>query len=166
MYKLILVMFFVTASLGAQDKVIKDFIKDHRRGEENIALTVPGFLIGLASNIGTLAADDQDERALFRLMGDIGAISVVTYENDDFMRPESSIVNLLYSLERYRGFERWAEIRTREGDRITLTVRYEKKRIREVLALVNDTQRTVLIAAKANLSAEEMGRVVNDLEGF
>lgn len=165
MYKIILLCLF-SASLGAQDVVIKDFIKEHRRGEENVAVTVPGFLISLASNIGEVSAEEDDERALFHLMGDLGTLRLVTYDDEDFTLPQSSIGNLLYSLERYRGFERWAEIRTREGARITLTVRYQKKTIREVLAIVTEEGRTTLVAAEAHLTAKELGRVVNDLEGI
>ncbi|CAH0998755.1 hypothetical protein LEM8419_00103 [Neolewinella maritima] len=162
----LLILILLTATLGAQDVVIKDFIKEHRRGEENVALTVPGFLIGLASSIAVTAAEDDDERALFRLLGDLGTVRMVTYENADFRRPEASIGNLLYSLERYRGFERWAELRTQDGTRITLTVRYHKKKIREILTILTEDDRTTLVAAKAQLSAEELGRVVNDLESL
>ena len=166
MTKLLLTACLFTVVLGAQDAVIKDFIDDHRQGEENVAVTVPGFLVSLAGSIASAAAEDEAERALFQLLGDLGTLRLVTYDNDDFTRPEASIGNLLYSLERYRGFERWVEVRTTGGARITLTARYEEKRIREVLAIVNEAERTTLVAARANLSAKELGRVVSELEAL
>lgn len=157
-------MVLLTTALHAQDIVIRDFIKEHRRGEENVAFKVPGWMVGLASDIGATASDDHDEKILFKLLGELGTVRMVTYLNEDFQRPESSIGNLLYSLERYRGFERWADMRTQEGQRVTLTVRYENKKVRELMAVVREEDRTTLVAARAHLSAEELGRLVNELE--
>ncbi|WP_116106265.1 DUF4252 domain-containing protein [Lewinella sp. IMCC34191] len=164
MYKLILALCLFSFGLEAQEQVIKDFIREHRRGEENVAVKVPGWLIGLAGNIATISTDDPHERAVFSLMGDVGTVRVVTYLNDDFTEPQSSIVNLLYSLERYKKFERWAEVRTQEGERVTLTVRYEEKRIRDLVVIVNDHDRTTLVSARADLSAEDLGELVANLE--
>ncbi|MCP9236898.1 DUF4252 domain-containing protein [Lewinella sp. JB7] len=164
--KLLLSLLLLTTVLSAQDDIIKDFIREHRRGEENVALKVPGWMVNLASDIGATASDDPDEQVLFRLLGELGTVRMVTFLNEDFRRPESSVVNLLYSLERYRGFERWAEVRTQEGDRVALTVRYERQKIRELVAVVTEEDRTTLVAARAHLTAEELGRLVNQLEGL
>ncbi|MGB3801461.1 MAG: DUF4252 domain-containing protein [Lewinella sp.] len=164
MFKLILAICLLSFGLGAQDQVIKDFIREHRRGEENVAVRVPGWLIGLAGNIATISTDDPHERAVFRLMGDVGTVRVVTYLNEDFTTPQASIVNLLYSLERYKKFERWADVRTQEGERVSLTVRYEKKRIRDLVVIVRDDERTTLVSARADLSAEDLGDLVAHLE--
>jgi hypothetical protein len=162
---LLLLLFLATGGLAhAQDEVIRDFIKTHRRGSENAAVKVPGWLIGLASDIGATATDDPDEKVLFRLISNLGTTRVITYLNEDFPHPGESIGNLLYSLERYRGFERWAEVRTRDGERISLSIRYEKKKVREILAVVREADRTVLVSSRAHLSAEELGQLVNELE--
>ncbi len=162
--RLLLLLCLLTAGLQAQDEAILDFIKEHRRGEENVAVKVPGWMISLASDIGETASDDPDEQVLFHLMGSLGTTRVVTYLDEDFTHPQLSVGNLLYTLERYKGFERWAELRTQDGQRVTLTVRYEKKKVRDLLAVVSEEGRTTLVSARANLSAEELGRLVNQLE--
>ena len=98
MLRLLLACCLLSTALSAQDKVIRDFIKEHRRGEENVAVKVPGWLVGLASDIAEHATEDPHERAVFRLMGEVGTVRVVTYENEEFTEPRHTIVNLLYSL--------------------------------------------------------------------
>ena len=164
MKQLLLLLCLLTAGLHAQDEAILDFIKEHRRGDENVAVKVPGWMISLASDIGETSSDDHDEQVLFRLMGSLGTTRVVTYLDEDFTHPKLSVGNLLYTLERYKGFERWAELRTQEGQRVTLTVRYEKKKVKELLAVLTEEDRTTLVSARANLSAEELGLLVNQLE--
>ena len=164
MLRLLLACCLLSTGLYAQDQVIKNFIKEHRRGEENVAVKVPGWLVGLASDIAEHATDDPHERAVFRLMGEVGTVRLVTYENEDFTEPRQSIVNLLYSLERYKQFERWADIRTQEGERVTLTVRYRDEQIRDLVVIVRDEDRTTLVSARADLSARELGELVERLQ--
>ena len=164
MLRILLLLCIFSCTLGAQDKVIKDFIKEHRKGEENVALKVPGWLIGLASDIAVTASDDPHERAVFSLASEIGTVRVVTYQDADFTEPHASIVNLLYSLERYKKFERWADIRTQDGERVTLTVRYLDERIRDLVVILRDDERTTLVSAEADLSAKDLGELVAHLE--
>ena len=164
MLRLLLLGCLFSCALGAQDQIIKDFIREHRKGEENVAVKVPGWLIGLASDIAVTTTDDPHERAVFSLMSEVGTVRVVTYQDEDFTEPHASVVNLLYGLERYKKFERWADIRTTEGQRVTLTVRYLKKRIRDLVVIVRDDDRTTLVSAEANLSAKDLGELVANLE--
>ncbi len=164
MIRIITAICLLSFGLSAQDEVIKDFIREHRRGEENVALKVPGWMVSLASDIATISTDDPQERAVFRLMGEVGTVRMVTYLNEDFTEPQSSIVNFLYTLERYKNFERWADIRTQEGERVTLTVRYLEKKVRDVVVIVREEDRTMVVSARANLSAEELGELVAQLE--
>ncbi|PPK87806.1 uncharacterized protein DUF4252 [Neolewinella xylanilytica] len=164
MLRILLLLCLLSSGISAQDQVIRDFIKEHRRGEENVALTVPGWLIGLASDIAEHATDDPHEQAVFSLAGELGTLRVLTYDNEDFEAPGASIVNLLFSLERYKDFERWADIRTQDGERISLTVRYKKERIRDLVVVLQDGERTTLVSARANLSATELGELVANLE--
>lgn len=166
MTRILLPLFLLLATaLSAQEQVIKDFIKEHRRGEENIALKVPGWMIGLASDIATISTDDRQEKAAFQIMGELGTVRFVTFLNEDFPEPQSSVNNLLFSLENYHGFERWAEIRSKEGERITLSVRYQGKTVRNIIAVVSepDEDRTIFMSARAHLSARELGEFVNKI---
>ncbi|NJB86847.1 hypothetical protein GGR26_002624 [Lewinella marina] len=152
------------ALVVAQEAVIKDFIKVHRRGEENVAVKVPGWLVGLASDVAATTTDDPAERVAFQLLGEVGTVRFVTYNNDDFPEPEDSVVNLLYVLERYKDFERWAEVRTPEGERVTLTVRYAREKIKDLVVVISEGERTTLAAARTDLTARELGKLVSDLQ--
>ncbi|THH39373.1 DUF4252 domain-containing protein [Neolewinella litorea] len=165
MLRLLLLCFCCwSAALGAQEAVIKDFIKVHRKGAENAAVKVPGWLIGLASDVATVSTDDPGEKVVFRLLGEVGTVRLVSYLDDDFPEPEYSVVNLLYVLERYKRFERWAEVRTPEGQRVTLSVRYQNEKIRDLVAVVREDERTTLVSARTDLTAQELGRLVGDLQ--
>ncbi|WP_116127714.1 DUF4252 domain-containing protein [Lewinella sp. IMCC34183] len=166
MLRLIICLVLFSASLGAQEKVIKDFIKVHRKGEENVAVKVPGWMVSLASDIATVSTDDPQERIVFKLMGEVGTTRVVTWLNEDFTEPQDEVVNLLYVLERYKRFERWAEVRSAEGERVTLSVRYENKKIRDLVAVVTEDDRTTLVSARTDLSADELGRLVEELSSM
>ena len=163
MYRLLIICCLLTTALSAQEQAINDFINVHRQGEENVAVKVPGWLVGLASSIAVTAAEDDDERAVFELLGEVGTLRVVSFDNTDFTAPQEGIVNLLYTLERYKDFERWAEVRTAEGSRVTLTVRYRRQKIRDLVVVVQEADRTTLVTARTDLEAKELGRLVNEL---
>ena len=64
MKKLILSLLLFTFAISfaaAQNPAVRDFIREHRKGEENVALKIPGWMIGLASEVGMLASDDEEE---------------------------------------------------------------------------------------------------------
>ncbi len=163
MLRVLICTLLLSTGLGAQDAVIKDFIQVHRKGEENVALKVPGWMVSLASDIATISTDDPHERVAFKLIGEVGTTRVVTYLNEDFREPQDGVVNLLYVLERFKKFERWADVRSAEGERITLTVRYQKQKIRDLVVILRDEERTTLVSARADLTAEEFGRLVESL---
>lgn len=161
----LLLLFVGTTVAHAQksERVIHKFIKEHRRGDENFAIKIPGFLIDLGAKIGQLSTEEEEEKAAFRLLREFGTTRFVTFLNDDFRKPRQSIGNLLYSLENYHDYERWAEVRTDSGEKVTLSVRYRKEKIENLLAIVDEGDRTVVVSARADLTADELGRIVNDL---
>ena len=163
MLRLIICLLLFSAGLNAQETVIKAFIKVHRKGEENVAFKVPGWMVSLASDIASVSTDDPQERIIFKLMGEVGTTRMVTWLNEDFTEPQDGVVNLLYVLERFKRFERWAEVRSAEGERVTLSVRYEDKKIRDLVAVVTEDDRTTLVSARTDLSADELGRLVEEL---
>lgn len=161
---LCLLFAFSTPVLFAQNKAIRDFIREHRRGEENIAITVPGFLIGLAGEIGLLAAEDEEERAVFSLIQEFGTTRVLTFDSNDF-NTSKDIRGLLRTLENDHQYERWATVRAQTGEQVELTVNMDGKRVRDIVAIVSEPSehRTVFLHAKTDFTAEELGEVLNQL---
>lgn len=158
-------LFALTAPcLMAQNKVVREFIREHRRGEENIAVTVPGFLIGLAGEIGMLASDCEEDRLAFSLIQEFGTTKVLTFDTDDF-DTSRDVTRLLSTLEGEHGYERWATVRAQSGERVELTVLMKGKTIREIAAIVTDPEehRAVLLHSRTNFTAEELGEVLNKL---
>lgn len=160
---LLLFLLLFSGDAGAQEDVIDDFINLHRRGEENVAVKVPGWLVGLAGDIAETSTDDPHERILFSLLGEVGTVHVVTYRDADFTAPEGDVGRLLYTLEHYKGFERWADVRAAGGERINFSVRYHKKKVRDLVVVVKEAERTTLVTARTHLTAEELGRLVTEL---
>lgn len=152
-----------SATLSAQEAVIKDFIRVHRKGVENAAVKVPGWLVSLASDIATVSTDDPAEKIAFELLGEVGTVRLVTYLDADFPEPEDSVVNLLYVLERYKRFERWADVRTVEGERVTLSARSDREKVSDLVVVVREEDRTTLISARTDLTPRELGKLVGDL---
>ncbi|MEM9837475.1 MAG: DUF4252 domain-containing protein [Bacteroidota bacterium] len=162
---LFLLLFGLAApSLFAQNKAVRDFIREHRKGEDNIAVTVPGFLIGLAGEIGVLATDDEEEELAFHLIQELGTTRVLTFDSDQF-NTRRDIRELLNALETKHDYERWATVRAQSGEQVELSVQMRGKTIRELVAIVNspDDDRTVFLHAKTDLTAEELGDVLNKL---
>jgi hypothetical protein len=167
MKKLLLLslLFALTAPcLLAQNKAVREFIREHRRGEENIAVTIPGFLIGLAGEIGMLASECEEEKAAFSLAQELGTTRVLTFDTDDF-DTKRDVTELLQTLEGEHGFERWATVRAKTGERVELSVQMKGKVIREITAIVTDPgeHRAVFLHSRTNFSAEELGEVLNRL---
>jgi len=163
-YLLLFVLFTLSApTLSAQNKAVRDFIREHRKGEENIALTIPGFLIGLVANIGEVAADDPEEELAFRLARNFGTIRFVTFDNRDFNTRED-ISDVIAALEGEHGYERWASIRAASGQAVQLTVKMKKEEVREIVAVISDPdeERTVFAHFRTDLTAEELGDIINE----
>lgn len=167
MKKLLLLCLLFTLStptLFAQNKVVREFIREHRRGPENVAVTVPGFLIGLAGEIGILASEEEEERAAFSLIQEFGTTRVLTFNSDNFATGKD-IRNLLNVLEREHNYERWATVRAQTGEQVELSVSMNGKRVREIVAIVSEPSehRTVFVHANTNFTAEELGEILNGL---
>ena len=133
---LFLLVMLAAPSLFAQNKVVRDFIREHRRGEENVALTIPGFLIGLAGEIGMLASEEEEERAVFSLAQEFGTTRLLTFDTDDFDTGKD-IRRLLRTLESEHDYERWATVRTQSGEQIELSVSMKGDVIRAIVASVS-----------------------------
>ncbi|MFT6000864.1 MAG: hypothetical protein ACI81P_003329 [Neolewinella sp.] len=161
---LFLLVMLAAPSLFAQNKVVRDFIREHRRGEENVALTIPGFLIGLAGEIGMLASEEEEERAVFSLAQEFGTTRLLTFDTDDFDTGKD-IRRLLRTLESEHDYERWATVRTQSGEQIELSVSMKGDVIREIVAIVSEPSehRTMFLHAKTDVTAEELGEVLNEL---
>jgi hypothetical protein len=161
---LFLLVILTAPSLFAQNKVVRDFIREHRRGEENVAITIPGFLIGLAGEIGMLASEEEEERVVFSLAQEFGTTRVLTFDSDDF-DTSKDIRRLLSTLESKHNYERWATVRVQSGEQIELSVSMKGDVIREIVAIVSEPSehRTVFLHAKTDFSAEELGDVLNEL---
>ncbi len=167
MKKLILLLLLyglAAPSLFAQNKAVRDFIHDHRRGEENVALTIPGFLIGLAGEIGMLASEDEDEKLAFSFAQELGTTRILTFDGDDF-NTSRDIRELLAALESKHDYERWATVRASSGEQIELSVQMRGKTVRELVAIVNDPSenRAVFVHAKTDFTAAELGDILNKL---
>jgi hypothetical protein len=81
----LLALFILLAStLSAQHKSINQFIRHHNNGAENISFTIPGFLIGLAGEIGMIAAGDEEEKAAFSLAQLLGTTRFLIFDSNDF----------------------------------------------------------------------------------
>lgn len=164
-YLFLLLLFAVaTPSLSAQNKALRKFIQEHRKGEENVAFTVPGFLVGLASEIGMLASEEEEEKLAFQLAQEFGTIRVLTFQTGDF-NTKRDINKLLNTLESEHDYERWASVRGPEGEEVQLSVVFRKEEIREILTIVShpDEDRTFLVHARTDLTAEELGDIINKI---
>ncbi|WP_020566894.1 DUF4252 domain-containing protein [Neolewinella persica] len=167
MKKLILLFLLVTLAaptLFSQNRAVRDFIREHRKGEENVAITIPGFLIGLAGEIGMLASEDEEERAAFSLAQEFGTTRILTFDNHDFDAGKD-IKRLLRTLESEHNYERWATVRAKSGEQVELSVSMKGDTVREIIAIVSEPteHRTVFLHAKTDFTAEELGEVLNKL---
>lgn len=168
MKKLLFLLLFSAISLPslfAQNPAIREFIREHRKGEENIAFRVPGWMIGLASEIGMAAAEDEEEKLLFSMAQEFGTIRLVTFDNADF-NTDQDIAALLKAIERFHGYERWATLRMQTGETVQLSVMQKKGEIREIVAIVKEIEeenRTFFAHFKTSISPEELGEVMNEL---
>ncbi|MTB53632.1 DUF4252 domain-containing protein [Lewinella sp. W8] len=167
MQRLILLFFlcfFAGVTVSAQKSVVKDFIKKHRKGEENFAVKVPGWMIGLAGEIGILASEEEEERLIFELAQEFGTTRFLMFDTDAF-DTSRDIKKLLRELEGGYGYERWAMVRGPEGEEVQLSVLYDGKEIRELVVFISDPDemKTYFAHSKTDLTAEELGEVLNEL---
>jgi len=163
MKKLFTLLAFVLLStaLFAQNP-IKKFIRKHNNGPENISITVPGWLIGLAGEIGMLAAEDEEERLIFSLAQEFGTTRVLGFDTND-ISTKKDIRKLLSELESEHGYERWATLRAQTGEQVELTVEMRGDMVKNIIAIVSvpDEDKTFFAHMKTDFTAEEVGEVLN-----
>lgn len=159
-------VFFVGANASAQKSksVVRDFIKEHRKGEENFAIKVPGWMIGLAGEIGIVASEEEEEKLIFELAQEFGTTRFLMFETEAF-DTRRDISNLLQELETDFGYERWATVRAPEGEEVQLSVLYRGDEIKELVVFISDPDemRTYFAHSKTDLTAEELGEVLSGL---
>lgn len=161
-----LLCFAFSAGAHAQNEAIRKFIRKHNNGPENVSVTVPGFLIGLAGEIGLLASgDDEEGKAVFTLVQACGTVRVLTFNTDDF-KTKKNITQLLHELESEGEYERWATVRAASGERVELTVRMRGKTVRDLVAIVTEgtDERTHFLHARTDLTGEQLGEVLKELQ--
>lgn len=161
---LLLISILPLGLAGQDESVIRDFIQLHRQGEENFAIKIPGWVAGLTGGIGQLASSDEEEDAAFKLAGQLGTTRVLTYLKEDF-EPHAGVENLLFSLENYHGYDRWASVRAKSGEHVEVSIRYQNERIHRIIVAVEEPEegRIVFVSAKTKLTAEELGRILEDI---
>ena len=47
---------------------------------------------------------------------------------------------------------------------MTVTARYRKKKIRDLVVIVREADRTVLVSTRTDLEAQELGQFINELQ--
>ena len=164
---IIISVLFLSFSLSAQratKEYIKEFIQEHRQGSENFAVKIPGWLIDLTGNIGVIASSDEEEKAAFRLVREMGTSRVLVFNRAEYSAPGQTVGNFLFALDNYHGYERWAEVRAQSGEHVRLSVRYHKETITDLAIAVEEEEQVVLVLAKADFSAKELGRLLQEIE--
>jgi hypothetical protein len=165
MKKLFTLLAFVlfSTALFAQGP-IKKFIRKHNDGPENVSVTIPGWLIGLAGEVGMLAAEDEEEEVIFSLAQSFGTTRILTFDSNDFAT-KKDIRGLLRELETEHNYERWATIRAASGEQVELTVEMKGDVVKSIVALVHveEENQTFFAHAKTDFTAEELGDILNRL---
>ncbi|TXF89495.1 DUF4252 domain-containing protein [Neolewinella aurantiaca] len=153
----------LTTAAFAQNP-IKKFIRKHNNGPENVSITVPGWLIGLAGEVGMLAAEDEEERVVFSLAQSFGTTKILTFDSNDFAT-KKDIRELLGELETEHGYERWATVRAASGEQVELTVEMRGDAVKSIVALVHveEEHQTFFAHAKTDFTAQELGDILNQL---
>lgn len=160
----VLLLSFSLSAQRATKEYIKEFIQEHRQGQENFAVKIPGWLIGLTSSIGVMASSEEEEKAAFRLAREVGTSRVLVFNRTDYSAPGQTVDNFLFALDNYHGYERWAEVRAQSGEQVRLSVRYHKETITDLAIAVEEEDQVVLVLAKADLSAKELGKLLEEIE--
>lgn len=157
-----LLAFVLLSTVISAQNPIKQFIRKHNNGPENISITIPGWLIGLASDIGMSAAEDEEERLIFSLAQEFGTTRILGFDTNDFST-KKDIRKLLNELESEYGYERWATLRAQTGEQVELTVEMRGDKVRNIVALISvpDEDKTFFAHMKTDFTAEEVGEVLN-----
>ena len=159
-----LLAFVLFSTVLCAQNPIRKFIRKHNNGPQNVSVTIPGWLIGLAGEIGMMAAEDEEERLIFSLAQEFGTTKILVFDTDNFST-KKDIRRLFGELEDEHGYERWATLRAQTGERVELTVEQRGDKVRNIVALVSvpDENKTFFAHLKSDFTAEEVGEVLNRL---
>lgn len=140
---------------------INHFYKKHKRSENVVKFTVPGWLVNIASSIVASTTDDEQEKKAIKLAKKIKKLKLLVMENENTVKKQD-YKNLIIDLKD-NSFEDLLVVNS-EGTKVNMLIREKKGKIKNFLLLVNDEEEFVMISIKSKLKIEDLQQLIDSLQ--
>lgn len=148
---LFIISIFVFTSCEEDSGVSKAFLKySYRSGVTTV--TVPGWLIGMASTFGDLEEEERE------LLDNIDKVKVLTIEDNDLNARVNLHEEFYSKINSDNSFEELLVVRE-DGENITIFGKMDENVIREMIVLVGGDDNT-MVYLKGEINPEQINNIV------
>lgn len=159
-YFSIAILLFLPFLLPAQTVSINEFYRKYKNvDEENVHVTLPGWLVKLGVGIAKSKVDDEEGKQALKMAKKVGKIRVLTFEESNPV--SSKDVDRLLRNVRRENFEDLIMVKE-ENTKVNIMMREKKEMIKNLLILVSEEDTFTMVSMKTKLKYEEIEEFINE----
>ncbi len=140
---------------------VKNFYRQHKRGEEVTKMNIPGWLIWLGTGIANEIVKEEEVKLGLSLAKKVRNLRFLTDESGGQVSPEH--VSRLVSNVKKHSYEDLIYVRE-EAMTVNFMIRGKEDKIKNLLILVNDDNELVMVSMKTNLTIKDLSQVINSFQ--
>jgi hypothetical protein len=156
LFLLLFVAFSV--QLQAQNTVVNDFYRDHKRAENTVSMMLPGLVLQLGLPILKVSAEDQVERDAMDLLKDVSSIKLLVGTEEDM--PKRDRIRLLRDLSR-SGYEPLVQVRSKD-QQIDVIIREKDDLVRNLVVLIDGDEEVIFFSLKTRIHLDDLENIINE----
>lgn len=157
---LFLVLIALMLPLGVQaQKSVRKFYQQVRKTEGNVKMTLPGFLIHMGAGIArNKLKDDPDAQLALEMTKYIKNIKVAVMEESTITQKEyHRFVDIARKKDKFDDL-----IMVKDGEtNVNIMIRGNKRKIKNLLILVNDGNEFVMLSMKTTLKYKHLNKFLS-----
>ncbi|MBK8492379.1 MAG: DUF4252 domain-containing protein [Saprospirales bacterium] len=145
--------------LPAQTVSINEFYRKYKNvEEENVHVTLPGWVVKLGVGIAKTQVDDQEEKEAINLAKKIRKLRVLTFEEANPVAQKD--LDRLMKGVRKENFEDLIMVKE-ENTKVHLMMREKKEQVKNLLILVSEEDTFTMVSMKTKLRYDQIEEFIN-----
>lgn len=144
---------------SAQTVSINEFYRKYKHAdEENVSITVPGWLVRMGVGIAKTQAETQEEKDVMNVAKKIRKVRVLTFEETNPVATKD-LDRLMKGVRREK-FEDLIMVRDQET-KVHIMLREKRDKVKNLLILVNEENDFTMVSLKTKVKYDEIEQLIN-----
>ena len=163
-YSLVFFLLVIGTSAFAQNKVIRQFYRQHKHTPESVHVTIPGPLVWLGTSIAKAAVKSPEEKILMKMARKFGTTKVL-HAPEAGGRAATDVKLLVADLQRKNNYAPLITVTTADAH-VHIMGKENGKKFKRFLVVVEAEDGITLVSAKSRLKYAKMGQYINQLINY